>query len=204
MRPRVKVKDVVDISAGYPFRGKIDEVRGGGVKVVQMKDVSFDDGVNWAGLTESELTGKKAPDYLKTGDILFIARGARNYAIYIDQQVESVVCAPHFYLLKTKVNTLNPQFLSWLLNQSIMQAMFDSLAEGSVQKSLRRSLLENIEIVIPPMEKQLEIVKLNALAQRQKQSHRQIIANTDKMMNSIASDLMTGKTNWNTEGSKRA
>lgn len=202
---------MVKISAGYPYRGKIDQVRGGSVRVVQMKDVSFEGGVDWEGLTESALTGKKAPDFVVTGDVLFVARGLRNYAIYVDQQVESVVCAPHFYLLRSKVGTLYPQFLAWLLNQSPMQAIFDSLAEGSLQKSLRRSLLENIEIAIPPMKKQAEIVKINELAQRQKQIHRQMIANADKMMNVIANDLVmdqinlvADKTNENKRGEKTA
>src|SRR5690625_6195254 len=77
------------IIAGYPYRGKILEVPGSAVVAVQMKDVSLTEGIRWSGCLETELTGKREPDYLTTGDILVAARGSHNYAVQVDQLLAS-------------------------------------------------------------------------------------------------------------------
>src|SRR5690625_6257947 len=76
------------IIAGYPYRGKILEVPGSAVVAVQMKDVSLTEGIRWSGCLETELTGKREPDYLTTGDILVAARGSHNYAVQVDRSEE--------------------------------------------------------------------------------------------------------------------
>jgi hypothetical protein len=81
----VKLKQLASINAGYPFRGKIPEVAGSSVVVVQMKDASPADGIRWSSCLETRLTGKRQPDYLSPGDILVAARGNHNYAVSVDQ-----------------------------------------------------------------------------------------------------------------------
>ena len=54
----VKLANITIITTGYPFRGKIPEKSGGGVRVVQMKDVSSENGICWSSVVETELTGK--------------------------------------------------------------------------------------------------------------------------------------------------
>lgn len=59
------------------------------VVAVQMKDVSLTEGIRWSDCFETELTGKREPDYLTTGDILVAARGSHNYAVQVDQLLAS-------------------------------------------------------------------------------------------------------------------
>ena len=97
----MKLKHIATINAGYPFRGKISEVPGSGVVAVQMKDVSLTEGICWSDCIQTELTGKREPDYLTTGDILVAARGSHNYAVQVDQALattgKQAVAAPHFF-----------------------------------------------------------------------------------------------------------
>lgn len=187
------LSNIANISAGHPFRGRIPEKSGSDIRVVQMKNVSAGNGICWDDVIETELEGKKKPDWLMAGDVLFVARGGRNYAVLVDQVKGRVVSAPHFYILRVKEPSLLPEFLVWQLNQKPLQNYFERVAEGSVTKSIRRAILENTEISVPPLYKQEEIMKLNKIVQREKALYAELISNSDKLINSIASDLMSGK-----------
>jgi restriction endonuclease S subunit len=159
-----------------------------------MKDVLPEKGICWDSVIETELTGKKQPDWLMKGDILFAARGARNYAVMIDQNRGQIISAPYFYILRAKVQALLPEFLVWQLNQKPLQNYFNSAAEGTLTKSVRRSILEKTEITVLPIEKQRQILGLHETLLREKKLYAELIRNADKLLNAIASDLVADKT----------
>ncbi|MBQ0781565.1 MAG: restriction endonuclease subunit S, partial [Thalassolituus oleivorans] len=191
------LKQIATINAGYPFRGKIPEVSDSSVIAVQMKDVSLTEGIRWSDCQKTELTGKRPPDYLTTGDILVAARGNHNYAIPIDSALttnKQAVAAPHFFVVRLKSQNkkkqdILPEFIAWLLNQIPAQRYFEQNAEGTLTKSIRRSVLEETPIVIPPLAKQRTIVAMaNTLREEQRIMH-QMINNNELMMSTIARDL---------------
>jgi hypothetical protein len=57
-----------------------------------------------------------------------------------------------------------------------------------------RGVLENAEINIPPLEKQKQVLGLYNTLLREKQLYAELAINADKLMNSIASDIISGKT----------
>ena len=190
----MKLINAVTLSSGHPFRGKIPEKPGSGIYAVQMKDVSPEGGVCWDSVIETELSGKKQPYWLMSGDILFVARGSYNYAVFIEKVDKQAICAPHFYILRVTNPSLLPAFLVWQLNQRPLQKYFDSAAEGSLTKSIRRSILEQTEINVPPLETQEKILGLHKAILQEKKLYTELIRNADKLMHALASDLMAGKT----------
>jgi restriction endonuclease S subunit len=137
---RISVSDIAMIITGHPFRGKIPEKSGSGICVVQMKNISADNNIIWDNLIETELTGKKQPDWLMLGDVLFAARGSRNYAALIDQSRERVVSSPHFYIIRLENQALLPEFLAWQLNQKRGVAIFAKACFGHPSPSKRQKL----------------------------------------------------------------
>ncbi|MCC5797634.1 MAG: restriction endonuclease subunit S [Methylophaga sp.] len=194
----MKLKQIATITAGYPFRGKIAEVAGSAVVAVQMKDVSLTEGIRWSDCIETTLPGKREPDYLTTGDILVAARGSHNYAVQVNQALASTgkqaVAAPHFFLVRIKSTSLKkrdilPEFLVWLLNQAPAQRYFEQNAEGTLTKSIRRSVLEDTPVVVPPLAKQRAIIAMaNTLGQEQRLMQR-LVNNGERMMGVIANNL---------------
>ncbi len=158
-----------------------------------MKDVSAEQGVLWDQIIETEITGKKQPDWLLKGDVLFAARGSRNYAVLVDQSMQHVVSAPQFYILRIKEPSILPEFLVWQLNQKPLQNYFIRAAEGTVTKSVRRPILENALVSIPSLEKQNQILNVYKTLLKEKKLYSDLIRNADKLMNSIASELVAGK-----------
>lgn len=187
----MKLNQIAKVEVGYPFRGKIPEVQGGSVCVIQMKDVSVS-GINWAGCIKTELEGKRSPGWLQESDILFTARGNRNQAALVDDRVNHrpMVAAPHFYVLKCAGSTVLPAYLAWFINQTPSQRYFQREAEGSVTKSIRRSVLESLPIAIPSLEKQKSIIRLAQMIKKERQLIQQLTRNGEKLMNTIANDLM--------------
>ena len=73
-----KLKDIADIRLGHPFRGSIKGDEKGDVNVVQVRDTNDSGEVNGSKLVRTFLAGRKKPDWLQTGDILFVAKGAKH------------------------------------------------------------------------------------------------------------------------------
>jgi len=193
----VKLKQVAIINAGYPFRGKIPEVPGSAVVAVQMKDVSLTEGIRWSGCLETELTGKREPDYLTTGDILVAARGSHNYAVQVDQLLASTgkqaVAAPHFFVVSLQNNDILPEFMVWQLNQAPAQRYFEQNAEGTLTKSIRRSVLEDAPVVVPPLAKQRTIIAVASTLREEQKLMQRLVNNGERMMSAVARDLFDNK-----------
>lgn len=189
----MKLEQIATINAGYPFRGKIPESKGSGVLAVQMRDVSLTDGIRWSSCFETQLTGKRDPGYLNTGDILIAARGSNNYAVAVDAALaptgKQAVAAPHFFVLRLKGNTVLPEYLAWLLNQAPAQRYFEQNAEGTLTKSIRSSVLKETLIAVPPLSKQKTIIAMADALAAEHRLMQQLISNGERMMGAIAKDL---------------
>ncbi len=189
-----KVKKLTDISSvlvGYPFRGVMSEVEGAGVFVIQLKDVAPNQDIDWSSCFETELTGKRKPDWIGVGDILFSSRGRNNHAVLVDclPEEKKVVAAPHFFIIRDLNGNVLPAYLAWLLNQSPCQRHFKREAEGSHTKNIRRGVIEDTPIVIPSIQKQKSIINLAKTLKQEQQILKQLIHNGEITMNAIANDL---------------
>lgn len=187
--------DSVDLRGGYPFRGSIEESADGDALAVQMKDLDPEDGVAWYGVARTTLAGRKQPDWLKAGDVLFVSKGARFYAVCIDEPPSPAVCSPHFFHLKVKSQgTLMPAFLAWQINQPPFQRQLEQAAEGSSQLSIRRPVLESLTLCIPAMEDQHRIVALAELARQERRTLVQLIHNREQQLHALADSLFQATT----------
>ena len=74
-----RLSDIADICSGHPFRGSIEPDINGDVHVVQVRNTKATGEIVQDEVITTTLTSKKQPDWLKTGDILFVAKGAKHY-----------------------------------------------------------------------------------------------------------------------------
>lgn len=186
----IQFGSAVVVRAGYPFRGSIDESIDGDVLAVQMKDVDPEHGVTWAGVTRTSPAGRKKPDWLKAGDVLFVSKGARFYATCIDEPPGPAVCSPHFFHLQVAPHVpLLPAFLAWQINQPPFQRQLQQAAEGSSQLSIRRPVLESLSLSVPSPADQHRIVTLGELARQERRALIQLIQNREQQLQALAEDL---------------
>lgn len=187
----MKLGELASVSAGYPFRGKIAEKAQTNIVAVQMRDVCNAYRINWLTCTETVPTGKREPDWLREGDILVAGRGNRYYATLVkDIPVNTAaLAAPQFYVVRLSVKHLLPEFLFWQLNQVPCQHYLEKNSEGTSSKSIRASVLADVAITVPPLEKQQTVLKLNNTIQKQRKAAESLIRNGEQLLASIASGL---------------
>ncbi len=163
------IKDIADIQIGHQFRKKIEPVIDGTLKVIQIRDFDENQELNQEGLCR--VTIDKLPEkYLvHKNDILFLARGHRNYAIPVMDSLEGAIAVSHFFILKIKTNNVIPEYLAWFINQAPAQEYLHNLARrGSHMPIIPKSVFENLKVQIPDIKTQKKIVKLNTLIDKEK------------------------------------
>jgi hypothetical protein len=191
-----KLSDFVELRAGHPFRGSVPAATDGNAYVLQMRDVSPDAGVAWGGLVRTELDTRKSLDWLHRGDVIFVARGMRNYALCMGDVPLPTVCSQYFFLLRVRSSQtplLLPEFLAWQINRAPAQRYLTQNAEGSDQLSIRRGVLEDLPLVVPPIGQQQRIVALGLAARRERQVLEQLIINGEKQLDALAYELHAAK-----------
>ena len=189
----VTLSELVIIQAGYPFRGAIQSIPTGSVKAVQAKDISELGVLCCDDLILTELSGKREADWLKQGDILFIAKGARHVASFVDRDLERTTCAPSLFLLHIKpqwLDLVDPLFITWQLNQMPLQQYFQRSAEGSMQISIRKPVLAAAPIALPDLQTQRTIAKLYHASLKENALLYKLINNRQQQLNAIAAELM--------------
>lgn len=187
---RTALAALVEVRSGYPFRGSIAEAPEGEVLAVQMKDVDAEAGIHWSGVIRTSLAGRKEPDWLQAGDVLFVFKGARFYAVCIDDPPGRSVCSPHFLHLQVAPGgTLAPAFLAWQINQPPFQRQLQQAAEGTSQLSIRRPVLESLTLSVPPLIDQQRIVELADLARQERRVLSQLIHIRERQLQALAEDL---------------
>ena len=186
-----KLSEYVEIIPGYPFREKIVENPDGDARVLQMKDADPAGGVAWDCLLKTDLKGRRKPDWLQVNDIVFLLRGNRNFAVILKNVPEPTVISQHFFLLRVGTQVpLVPDFLAWQINQEPAQRYLEMSAEGTVQRSIRRGVLEDMPFVLPPIEEQGLVVRLAQAAKSEADNYRQLIANRERMLRAVATKIL--------------
>ena len=186
---------LADIQPGYPFRGKLPLDKAGDAFVVQYRHVIVGDALNDQDgntLDRVALPGRKQPDYLKPGDIIFMAKGSRNNSVMVGDLPENTVCTPNFYRIRLGSESVNllPEFLSWQLNHGEAQRYFVMCSQGTLAPSITKTQLADLPVVIPSMEQQRLMVELAGAANREKQLLTRLIENRQHMIEAVGHQLL--------------
>ncbi len=165
----MNLKNLVILMAGHPLRGSIDDTPGGIVAVVQMKDVDPERGINKDQCYRVNLTGRKKPDYLLLGDILFVGRGYRIFAVLVDEDLKQTVASPHFFILRVNPKSpVRPDYLVWYINHTRAQRYFSKHVAGTALPHINRQTLEDLPVCLPPLQTQELIVNAHRCRLKEK------------------------------------
>lgn len=182
--------DLTDIGAGYPFRSAFTAAADGPVAVVQLRDLRADEPVDWQTLQRTHLAGRKPPDVLCDGDIIFASRGTRFAAAAVQAPPLPAVCSQHFFVLRPRRGVpVLPAYLAWVLNSAPAQRTFAQAAEGSSQLSVRKPVLAQLRVPLVPLERQHAIVRFVQAAQEEQRTLERLIANRRREVDLLADAL---------------
>jgi len=165
---RMKIKKLATVQMGYSFRSRLEVSEGGGVAVIQMKDLLDDNTVGCDDLVRINMEAMKEHHLAHRGDLVFRSRGhVTTAAVLLEDPGKAVVAAPLLRIRVTKPDTILPEYLNWYISQRDAQIFLTSRAKGTVQKMISKQAIEDLEVALPSLEKQKNIVDLATLSARE-------------------------------------
>ena len=165
---RVVIKNIATVQMGYSFRSRLEVSKDGEVAVIQMKDLLDDNTVGCEGLIRIDMDSVKDHHLVHKGDLVFRSRGIiSNTAILLEDPGKAVVAAPLLRIRVTKPKKILPEYLNWYISQREAQVFLTSRAIGTAQKMISKEVLEDLEVLLPSIEKQTNIIELASLAARE-------------------------------------
>jgi restriction endonuclease S subunit len=161
-----KLENIATIRTGVYARAAAN----GDAYYMQVKDV---DALGNLKLTDKKqnlrFTATFKKHQLNTGDILLVAKGDYHPAtLYIEGNHPAVastsfliICLNDEYALKVL-----PEYIAWYLNHPIAQKYFDTFSRGTSIQSISISILGELNIDIPDLDRQRKIVAIHKLNER--------------------------------------
>jgi hypothetical protein len=159
--------ELVSIQMGHSFRAGVQPDSAGAVGVIQMKDLGDDRVVDLPALVRVSMDVRPGLR-VHEGDIIFRSRGDRATCAIVAAEPGCTIVAAPLLLLRVADERVLPAYLNWFINQPPAQAHLARRAEGSNVKMITKRVLEELEIEIPPLERQRRIVELAGLSARQR------------------------------------
>ncbi|MCA6429858.1 MAG: restriction endonuclease subunit S [Cytophagales bacterium] len=111
---------------------------------------------------------------LKDGDVLFAAKGTKNFAAVFENHNEPSVASTSFFVIRPTDNKVLPQFLAWFLNNHTTQTLLKGQAIGTSIPSISKQVLENLEMPVPEIKTQKAIVEISKLRNKEKSLKQKI------------------------------
>jgi restriction endonuclease S subunit len=118
--------------------------------------------------------GKIDKHLLRKGDVLFAAKGTKNFAALFDNENIPAVASTSFFVMRLYDKNVLPGYFTWFLNHPDTQLLLKAKALGTSIPSISKQVLEALEITIPTIEIQNSILQITKLRNREKALKRQI------------------------------
>lgn len=119
---------------------------------------------------------------LKDGDVLFAAKGTKNFAAVFENHNEPSVASTSFFVIRLADKKVLPQYLAWFLNNHTTQTLLKGQAIGTSIPSISKQVLENLEIPVPDIKTQKAIVEISKLRNNEKSLKQKIEALREKQI----------------------
>lgn len=124
----------------------------------------------------------KEENLLQKGDILIRLREP-NIAVYIDKDYKDTIISSLAAIVRTKSKNINPLYLVSYLNSSYIKKQLYS--QGSAVSMLNIKFIEDLEIILPPIQTQEKVAEIQALSYKEINLLNQLIEEKQKYTTKI-------------------
>ncbi|MGN0015417.1 MAG: restriction endonuclease subunit S [Candidatus Gastranaerophilaceae bacterium] len=173
------LKTISNIITGHVFRSKIQYTTNGNVNLLNMESVSEPGFIN---IIETDVKkvlveDLKSNEILKSGDILFKAKGLNNTAVLIGNVPDNTTVTASCHIIRVADSNFLLEFVCTWLNSSAAKKHFSKgagQATGVTIASVSKATLESLEIPQLPLKEQKLISKFEKCANEEKKLHLKI------------------------------
>lgn len=159
---RLTLIEIADIKTGIFAKPELE----GSVVYLQAKH--FDESGKWQTAVQPDLRldSQINKHLLNDGDVLFAAKGSKNFASVYRGSFRAVASTT-FFVIRIRESNILPEYLGWILNNSATRAFLKRHAIGSAMVSISKAVLGDLEISIPGIEKQKQILAISLLSNKE-------------------------------------
>lgn len=182
---KTKLKKIASVQMGYSFRTRLEPNNAGNVAVIQMKDLTDDNSVDRQNITFIELNDLKDHHRVEQNDLVLRSRGQTNTAALVNVQLGSSVVAAPLLRIRIKRNSVLPAYLCWFINQPSSQAFIQSKATGTAVRMVGKSVIDELDVVIPSVEVQQRIVMLEKLSSQEQRLMSELSVKKRQLMSRV-------------------
>lgn len=188
----IELGDIATIRSGYTFRGAIEPVSDGDVRILQIKDLEQDWQGDHEALPAISWEQRVAPPFLRQGEIVVAARGNRNVAVVYRSEIP-VVATSQFLIvtLRRKESEIAPEYLCWVLNHPVTQQMFNR--SGTNIQLITKAALLDVEIPVPSAGTQRQLIELQRVWQEEDKIISKLQKNRHQLELGILQKLLKDK-----------
>lgn len=160
---KVKLKEIATIQTGLFSNSFVDG------DIVYLQTKHFNEYGALKNTLHPDLEGKGIDEkhLLRNGDVLFAAKGSRNFAAAFVNIDQPCVASTSFFVIRLKNYQIMPEYLSWYLNHPITLQFLKSQAIGTSIVSISKPVLEEIEISFPSIETQKNVLQIVTLRKKE-------------------------------------
>lgn len=135
---------------------------------------------------------KYSSHLLQENNILILCRSNHSFWAYrFTNNSLRAVASTAFIVLKNMNTKIDPQFLVWQLNSPLLQNKLQASARGTGLQSINKQILSELEIKLPSLEIQKNMVNLHDLKTRE----TQLIQKIDSLKSKIIHHQLQQKLN---------
>lgn len=157
------ITEAARLFSGYHFRWAIREYPEGPLPVLQVNDFDRRSRFDADRLARIQPDFDPSPYLLEQGDVLFLARGSRNWA-RTATDAAGMITPGNFYVLRPDPERADPVYLAWWLNASAAQRQIGSARRGTRVRFIPLSEFRSLTVPLPPLAQQRRIAEFHRLA----------------------------------------
>lgn len=145
-------------------------------EIVYLQSKHFDENGELAETLYPDLNADSKIDkhLLRKGDVLFAAKGTKNFAAWYENDNIPAVASTSFFVIRLHDKNVLPGYLTWFLNHPETQSFLKAFARGTSIASISKAVLSELEIPLPDIQKQKLILQLFKFRNKEKNLKQQI------------------------------
>jgi type I restriction enzyme, S subunit len=129
---------------------------------------------------------------LEKGDVVLARRGEMGRCAIVENDSRKMICGTGSLFIRPNVNHITSVYLKHILSTRALKAELEKIAWGVTMANLNSSKVENLKLILPPIEIQHAFEKIIKSIEAQKSLHQQHLTELENLFASLQSRAFNG------------